>query len=86
MRLPISLADFDPEKGIDWRPRTPGRRRASLNGFIKRIEVGPYPEGMRRTRRRLKNETEQQYLDARHEIVKITTTSGIQIRWKWDAE
>lgn len=86
LRLPISLADFNPERGIDWQSWTPGRRRAALKGFIKRIEVGPYPEGMRRTRRRLKNETEQQYLDAKHEIVKESTASRIRIVWQWDTQ
>jgi len=84
LRLPISLADFDPAKGIDWQSWTPGRRRAALKGFLKRIEVGPYPEGMRRTRRRLKNETEQHYLDAKHKIVKEATASRIRIVWQWE--
>lgn len=86
LRLPISLADFDPERGIEWRSWSPGRRRAALKGFIKRIEVGPYPESMRRTRRRLKNESEQQYFEAKHKVVKEATATRIKIRWKWEVE
>lgn len=85
LRLPISLADFDPEKGIDWRSWTPGRRRAALKGFIKRIEVGPYPKGTRRTRRRLKSESEQDYAAAMSEIVRESVAGRIRIVWQWES-
>ncbi len=84
LRLPISMSDFDPEKGIDWRSWAPGRRRAALKGFIKRVEVGPYPEGTRRTRPRFKGETEQAYLDAKWEILKAGTRDRIRIVWNWE--
>lgn len=86
LRLPISLADFDLEQGIDWRSWTAGRRRAALKGFIRRVEVSSYPEGMARTRRRLKSESEQEYLDAKWQMVKVATASRIRIVWQWDNE
>lgn len=86
LRLPISLADFDPELGIDWRSWTAGRRRAALKGFIRRVEVGSYPEGMARTRRRLRSESEQEYLDDKWRILKEPTASRIRIVWKWEKE
>lgn len=85
LRLPISLADFNPEKGIDWRSWTAGRRRAALRGFIKRVEVHSYPEGMARTRRRRKNESEQDYFDAKWKILKEATASRIRIVWQWES-
>ncbi|HWL59759.1 MAG TPA: recombinase family protein [Microbacteriaceae bacterium] len=84
LRLPISMIDFDPEKGIDWRSWTPGRRRAALRGFIDKIEVHPYPPGTARTRPRLKNESEDEYLAAKWEILKLATAARINVNWKWE--
>lgn len=81
-----SLADFDPEQGIDWRSWTAGRRRVALKGFIRRVEVRSYPEGMARTRRRLMNESKQDYLDDRRRSLKEATASRIRIVWQWEKQ
>ncbi|WP_276569205.1 recombinase family protein [Microbacterium lacticum] len=85
LRLPISMSDFDPEAGIDWRSWTAGRRRAALRGFIRRIEVGPYPAGARRTRPRFKNETIDAYETAKWDILKQSAAARIRIVWMWES-
>ena len=70
----------------NWRDWPVLDRRTFLRLFIDRIEVGPYPEGTQRTRRKLKDETEEAHKAAQWEIVKEATASRIRIVWQWEKE
>lgn len=83
---PILNAVVQGGKLENWRDWPVMDRRSFLRLVVDRIEVFPYPEGHKRTRPRFKNESEQDYLDAKWEILKVATASRIKVWSVWGQE
>lgn len=71
------------KEGLDWKSWTPGQRRAALRGFIDRIEVGDYPQGLARNGFRKSGETDAEYAERQRERREIALDQRVQIVWKW---
>jgi site-specific DNA recombinase len=73
------------KEGLDWKSWTPGQRRAALRGFIERIEVGDYPQGVARSGFRKSGETDAEYAERQRERRHVALDQRVQIVWKWAA-
>lgn len=82
LRVPVSMDDFDVEKGVDWQAWTPGKRRTFLRLFIDRVEVYPFPEGAVRTRPRFRNEDPAHYAQEKRRLVREATATRTTIVWR----
>ena len=65
--------------------RGPGQRRAALRGFIDRIEVGDYPQGVARNGFRKSGEPDAEYAERQRERREVALDQRVNIVWKWAA-
>lgn len=71
-------ADLDSK----WRTWTPGLRRTALRGFIERIEVDSFPDGVARSSFRRAEESDSDF-EARHKkLVNSALARRVKIIWK----
>ncbi|MCH6229346.1 recombinase family protein [Microbacterium sp. CFH 31415] len=74
---------FGPRDAIlaRWTEWTPGQRREFLRLLIARVVVDEWPEGMPRTRPQLRNESDEDYSNARAAILRQAVEARVTIDW-----
>jgi DNA invertase Pin-like site-specific DNA recombinase len=73
------------ENGFDWQAWSPAQRRAALRGFIDRVIVNDWPEGVPRNVPRFRGEDDESFEERKRTIRAGAIEKRVQIVWKWAA-